>query len=72
MYLGFIIPGIATNVNLVLTLVTLEAQHQILGQACLSLRDLDPYVAQDITFSLTGNIVVSKCRLRTTHNIIPT
>ena len=56
---GFIIPGMPTNVNFVLTLVGLEAQHHmIIGQATFSLRDVNPYISQDINFSLTGNIVV--------------
>jgi hypothetical protein len=55
---GFIIPGIATSVNFVLTLVTLEGQHHlIVGQASFSLRDVDPYQVQEITFTLSGNIV---------------
>lgn len=56
---GFIIPGIATNVNLVLTLVNIEGQHHVIaGQASFSLRDVDAFKAQDIIFSLTTNISV--------------
>lgn len=56
---GFIIPGMATTVNLVLTLVVVEGQnHLIVGQASFSLRDVDAFKPQDITFTLSGNIPV--------------
>ena len=57
--LGFVIPGIPTNVNFVLTLVVLEGPHQMITcQGIFSLRDVDPFLAQDVVFNLTSNITV--------------
>jgi hypothetical protein len=56
---GILIPGMATNINFILTLVTLDQQHHFISaQASMSLRDINPYVQQEIVFTLTPNITV--------------
>jgi hypothetical protein len=57
--IGFIIPGIAATVNLIMTLVIFEASRLVVaGQAVVSLRDINASEVQELVFNICTGINV--------------